>query len=71
MAFLHFAKHVSSRLLSPTVKSPKKRYLGEIGDFFFLHFNSLLVLHLPLATREKCTLNWNNLRKRIPLIVLL
>lgn len=32
--------------------------------FLYLQFNSLFVLHLPLATREKCSLNWNNLKKR-------
>ena len=61
-----------ARLLSPAVKSPKKRYLGELMIFLlYLHFNSLLVLHLPLATREKCSLNWNNLKKRITVTVLL
>lgn len=36
MAFLYFAKHILSRLLSPAVKSPKKRYLGKINDLFSL-----------------------------------
>lgn len=72
MTFLHFAKHVSSRLLSPAVKSPKNCISEKLMIFFlYLHFNSLLVLHLPLATREKYSLNWNNLKKRLPLTVLL
>lgn len=39
--------------------------------FLYLHFNSLFVLYLPLATREKCSLNWNNLKQRITVTVLL
>ena len=72
MAFFIFQNMFRQGFFRLQLKVQRKGISEKLMFFFtYLHFNSLLVLHLLLATTEKCSLNWNNLKKRITVTVLL